>query len=216
MTKTTGKNQVDNVQAFDLEASIRQAIEASMAEQIHANSDKLAQLDAEYATTQREAVETQNEIDRLRSALIDKKSRLKDIDRACKAFRCDAEVIDQRVSMALAAARGETVKKPRRSGGPRKSASTARNVAYDVTIDGKPRSFHTLTHLTYWLSQKGDKVTMDDLRGAFENQAGTRLFSADHDAAGMIFADINGFQVGIAMVGSDEADSEDDSDNEDE
>ncbi|MCE5361557.1 MAG: hypothetical protein JJ714_11445 [Acidithiobacillus sp.] len=195
------KNQVKDA-AIDLEAVIRQAVISEIGQKAEENKEALERLQQEISFVEGSIAEAESKArywaDRVREA----HGKLKELKALKKEFEADEEVINQRVNAALAALRGESLKKsPRKPGTPKVSSAKARNVEFDITIDGKPRSFVDFTKLTFWLNQRGsgEHVYSHTIYDEFERQTGIRLGSAEHEAAGMIHATIRGFDVGMAV-----------------
>ena len=198
-----GKVVIEVTPQQALENAIRQAIEASMQAEINTNADKLNGLNARYTEAENRIAEAEAQIKLHQATVSFYRSELKTIETERKPLRGDREVIDQRVAMAIAAATGQPLPGRKASGGKKASgggkSGSAKNLDYQVMIDGQIRSFPSLTHLTYWLGKKGNKVGVDDLRAAFErDNKGTRLFSAEH--VGLMTFSINGYQVGIEVT----------------
>lgn len=180
----------------DITVMIRRAIELEMQEELSHNAQTIAQYRTKIVELEEVIAAIKSDIDVLKGTLGEKVTMLAQAKQAMKKFEGDEEMINQRVEMALAAMRGETVKKAKATK-PRSAGASVKDVSWEITIDGKPRNFGTLTHLTYWLSKQGDKVGMDDLRSAFADQnSGIALLSSNHQ--GMLFVTVNGCQVGIA------------------
>lgn len=185
------------VAALDLETMIRMAIEKEMASTVAANAAKIAHYQAKVRELEGNIAGWEKQLETIRDQIARAKVDLKDAKQAMKTLEGDQEVIDQRVAMALAAARGEkpaSVKPAKKSAGVSESGATA----WEVTIDGTERSFKDITKLTYWLSQHGAKIGAAEFRNKFSaaNQ-GIILLGQNHKDAGTRYVTVNGFKIGI-------------------
>jgi hypothetical protein len=180
------------IPAMDIESLIRQAIIAQIGEKAERNSEELQQARQALADIRDEIAET-----KVRLANLMQKE--KEYANLIRQFEIDEQVIEQRVRLALADIRGEKVTRARKTTGS-SHAGSASAVQFDVMMNGKPRQYKRLVNLTWDLSQKlGRRFVVQDLYAAFEAQTGIRLFSAEHQAAGMQTIDLDGIELGIAV-----------------
>jgi hypothetical protein len=178
---------------MDIEAVIRQAIMAEIGERAQQHAEDLQRLTAEIEQVHMEIEATQQR-------LTDLRTRERELIRVYREFKADEQMIEQRVQAALAAMRGERITRtrPRTDGGSRPTAASA--VQFDVTVNGKPRQYKDLTKLTYDMSKKlGRRIVVRDIYDTFEQQTGMRLFSAEHQEAGMVTIDLYGIELGLAV-----------------
>ncbi len=183
------------VATLDLETMIRMAIEKEMASTVAANAAKIAHYQAKVRELEGNIAGWEKQLEAIRDQIARAKVDVKDAKQAMKTLEGDQEVIDQRVAMALAVARGE---KPASAKPAKKAAGESESTAWEVTVDGTTRSFKDITKLTYWLGQHGAKITAAEFRNRFtEANNGMVLLGQNHKDAGTRFVTINGFKIGI-------------------
>jgi formyltetrahydrofolate synthetase len=177
---------------MDIESLIRQAIIAEIGEKADRNAEELQQ-------ARQNLEDIRAEISQTKIHLANLMLKEKEYANLIRQFEIDEQMVEQRLQKALADIRGEKVTRTRKtaSGSHTGSASA---VQFDVMLNGKPRQYKRLVNLTWDLSQKlGRRFVVQDLYDAFESQAGIRLFSAEHQAAGMTTVDLDGIELGIAV-----------------
>lgn len=183
------------VATLDLETMIRMAIEKEMAATVAANQEKIAHYQEKIKELEGSIAGWEKQIESLRDRIAQSRADLVSAKHAIRILEGDQEVINQRVAMALAAARGEKPTKPaKKSAGASESGTTA----WEVSINGTERSFKDITKLTYWLGQHGAKIAAAEFRNRFaEANNGMVLLGQNHKDAGTRFVTINGFKIGI-------------------
>lgn len=200
---TTNKEQApvktveDILAGMDLEAMIRMAIEKEMATTVAANQEKIAHYESLISDLEDKVATWERQIATMKEQIIHASGDIRNAKNAMKSLKGDQEVVDQRVAMALAVARGEkasSIKPAKKFSG----SSEIRSTAWEITIDGNERSFKDLTKLTYWLGQRGQKISAAEFRTMFANaNDGMGLLGQNHKDAGIRFVTVNGFRIGI-------------------
>jgi hypothetical protein len=180
------------IPAMDIESLIRQAIIAEIGAKAERNAEELQQ-----ARQDLEGIRA--EITHIKVQLANLMLKEKEYTNLIRQFQVDEQMIEQRVQMALADIRGERVTRTRKATGG-SHAGSASAVQFDAMVNGKPRQYKDLTKLTYDMSKKlGRRIVVRDIYDAFEAQTGIRLFSAEHQEAGMQTIDLDGIELGIAV-----------------
>lgn len=196
---TKDLNPMDQLRA-QLAQSVRAQIESELNESL-ANVDRMQAAQGDLKV---EIAHLDNQIADLKASQRDKAGQLHEVNAFLLKFSPEGinQLVTERIEGMIAVMHGEPLKKARTSSGGRSPKSDKLD-GYTVTyaIDGKPRSFGTKTHLTYWLGQKvGRSVSVAELSQAFATQTGCEAYSEAHKEAGTLTADIEGIQVTITLA----------------